>query len=328
MSELITATTVMVASNVLLDSVAASAAVSTAASGVLAGAGIFGGVIGAVALGNMLVNLPVWKDLEKTNCVDLAGFVNAESFEQDFLAQTERNYAQLLQATGVGIPAHTFDVVAALAALDRSPLVGAVARERFREEVSEIANTAAKLPELAAADISTLRNRTADLVERSLTESRTRIADFVDREFRAALVDCGWTIKDEAHSKTGSAYVAVNSLGQRVCAHVERGGSITTDMAGFAGRDCESAAAKLFEALERRGILHKCKNEQPHFLFEGGPLAGRAANAAQILERSGLKTASPRKSTDARNGNSQHGGTSRTQVHKSLLIQRLRNHIS
>jgi hypothetical protein len=327
MSEIVTATTVLVASNVLTSSVLTPAAVGSAATGILSAAGIAGGAMGAAAFGNLLVNLPIWKDLQNAPRYGEEGFINAETFESEFLNQAERNYAKLLQGSTVGIPVEALDTIATVAALDQTAFVNSVARERCQGEVNSLISSIAKLPDMDRTELISLQNQAADLVEKALAESRTRIHDTVKNAFREALTECGWNIKDESGSNGDSAFIAVNDSGQSIYSHIERNGNITTDMAGFSGRDCEKAAANLFAALERKGIMHRRRSDRPHFLFAGGPIAKGVSKAAQILEE--VKKPVARGQTASANIRSESKACSnRTRMPKSVLIQRLRNGIS
>jgi hypothetical protein len=327
MSEIVTATTVLVASNVLTSSVAAPTAVGSYATGILSAAGIVGGAMGAAAFGNLLVSLPIWKDLQNACHHGEEGFVNAEAFELDFLNQAETNYAKLLQGSPVGIAVEALDTVATVAALDQTAFVGSVVRERFRGELNSLVTSIAKLPELDRTELISLQSRTADLVEKALIESRTKIHDYVRKGFRESLTECGWIVKDEKRSDGDSAFVALNDSGQRIYAHIESNGTMTTDMAGFSGRDCERAVENLFEALERKGIKHRRRYDRPHFLFEGGEIAKGISKAAQILEKV-RKPVARRQRASANIRSESKAGSSRTPMQKSVLIQRVRNGIS
>ncbi len=317
MSEVITVS-VIVASQVATSSVVAPIAL---AGGAVAIAG------GAIALGYALTNAPFWKEIEQARVKGLEGngFVNLESFQNDFLDQTERNYERLLQVSTSSLPPEAYETTAALMALQNAEVVTAVAEEQFAEEFHDILASVQKVQEMSTSQIQSLNRRTADLLEKSLSESRRHVQVFVAQEFYSVMKEAGWTVKNEARTESGTAFLATNASGQSLAVCIDQTGTITTDMAGFSGRNCETAAEELFAALENRGIRINRKKEQPHYLFAGGAIINRVSKAEQILKNAEKHRVKLQSKKSLNSSTAHKSGEVRERARKGYLLNRLRN---
>jgi hypothetical protein len=317
MSVVVTST-IVVASQVTTGSVVAPILLASGAA-VAATAGV-------AAIGYALTKAPFWKEIEQSQAKGLNnnGFCNLESFQTDFINQTELNYERLMQMSAAYLPTKAYETVAALMTLQTAELVAAVADDRFGDEFRDILNKVPKVQEMNSSEIESLNRQTADLLEKSLNESRLRVRNFVAREFKLAMEEIDWTIKDEAQTERGNAFLATNRSGQSLAACIDKNGTITTDMSGFSGRGCETAIQTLFTALERRGIRLNRKKEQPHYLFAGGAIINRVSKAEQILENAERQQAKLQKRKSAGSAVLK-GNDARRQAKKGYLLNRLRN---
>ena len=281
---------------------------------------------GCAAVGYALVNAPFWKDIKQTEITFNTNneFCSIESLQQDLLQRTERYCERLLQIPNANVPVTAHETLAGLMALRDSKLVAGVAEEQFSRQLQEILQQAQRVQQMSESQIEKLNQRTASLLEQSLNESHHRMHSFLVREFKSAMQETGWTVKDEAQSGKETALLATNRKGQSLAVHLDKNGIITTDMTGFADRSCETEIQKLHGALEKRGIHLNRQKEQPHYLFSGGVIINRVSKAEQILQNAEKQQAKSRQSRSAKIAPSTPSAERQERAKKGYVINHLR----
>jgi hypothetical protein len=283
-------------------------------------------VAGAATLGYALTHAPFWHDIENTvsdKSIANGSFFGVESLYADLLAKVEKYHERLLQLPDANIPATAIETVAGILAVKESPLIAATLHERFKHQFDTVLDKLPRINDLSRSEIQDMNDTATNLIESALADSGRRLTTFIGQQLKAAASDVGFAIREEAISQRGLAFIAVNRDGQTLAAHVDGKGTVTTDMAGFSGRSCESAIDGLYDALEKRGVRLNRKKEQPHYLFKGGALLHDGPNVRQIL-----KNAEKHEQKNRRPGRAVVGGTTnsgRDRAKRAQLLNRLRH---
>ncbi len=310
----------------LITSGTAAVAASAGAGVIIAPAAL---LAGTAALGYALTHAPFWEDIEQTTSGqpnDQRSFFSVGSLHTDLLAKAEHYYEHLLQLPETKIPPRAMETVAGVLAVKDSPLIAATLHHEFGSQLNVVLDRLARIDNLSRSEIQELNDQAAQVIEGALTSSQRRVTSYVAQQLKAAARDVGFTVKEEATSEGGTAFIAVNREGQTLAAHVDDQGTVTTDMAGFSGRSCEASIANLHDALERRGVHIERKHDQPHYLFKGGALLGGAAQAEHILQNAN-KHSKKRKAARLGVSAGSRAHNSRDRAKNVQLLNRLRQSI-